>query len=161
MNKIIQLVMLMLISCTMGKYAMAASTVSNDLPVGLWRTIDDVSGQPKAVIQISATDDNHLAGKIVKLFKDPTKLCTACDGEKRNQPILGMTVMTQLAQNQSHPDQWTDGKILDPKTGKLYHCNVRLSDNGQKLNVRGYIGMPLFGRSQTWIRVTNPRGLQS
>jgi uncharacterized protein (DUF2147 family) len=51
-------------------------------------------------------------------------------------------------------DEWTGGEILDPENGKTYKATLKLADNGQKLLVRGYIGLPIFGRSQTWVRRT-------
>ena len=49
-------------------------------------------------------------------------------------------------------DEWKGGEILDPKNGKTYSCRLRLKDDGKKLEVRGYIGFSLFGRSQMWLR---------
>lgn len=129
--------------------------VSNALaasPVGEWKTIDDVSGQAKSIVRVSESANHWLSGKVIKLFKDPGKLCTACEGDNHNKPIVGMTILYDLKPSQEK-DWWEAGQILDPKNGKLYHCTVRLLDNGNKLQVRGYIGLPLFGRSQTWIRV--------
>jgi uncharacterized protein (DUF2147 family) len=134
-------------------YAHAASTSS---PIGQWQTIDDITGKPKAIVKITATSQG-LTGQILNIFPSPghtvNELCTACSGAKHNQPIKGMIILENLVQNKSYPTQWIDGKILDPKNGKTYHCMVQLTDNGNALTVRGFIGMPLFGRSQTWIRV--------
>lgn len=122
-------------------------------PVGLWKTIDDVSGETKSIVQIRSQNSNELSGSVVKLFKNPNKRCDACEGEKHNQPILGMEVITSLQPSKENKLEWVNGTILDPKNGKTYHCNIRLTDNGHKLIVRGFIGLPLFGRSQTWERV--------
>lgn len=126
-----------------------ADTIS---PVGYWKTIDDVSGQPKSIVQIWAAN-NQLHGKVVKIFEDPGKVCTECQGDKRNQPILGMVIMDGLKQSKDQTRDWVNGSILDPHNGKTYHCNLQVAENGQKLTLRGYIGMPLFGRSQTWQKV--------
>lgn len=127
-------------------------------PVGYWKTIDDVTGQPKAIIQITIIK-NTLYGKIVKRFmtSDSKVLCEACQGSLHNKPILGMTVVRNLKQSTQNPNIWANGEILDPKNGKVYRAYLQVSDNGQQLEVRGYIGMPLFGRSQTWIRVGGSR----
>lgn len=124
-------------------------------PVGFWKTIDDVTGRPKSILQISMTSNNTLYGKVVKLFPGAMTTCTACEGEKHNKPILGMTVMENLKQTQGSSNEWSDGMILDPKNGKTYHVTIRVIDGGQKLNVRGYIGISLFGRTQTWLRVNS------
>lgn len=123
-------------------------------PVGYWKTIDDLTGNPKSIIKIWKTPNNILMGQVVKVFpsvdKTENKLCTACKGDKLNQPIVGMVILTGL---KSSSFQWSDGKILDPENGKTYSCSVRVADKGKKLNVHGYTGLPLLGRSQTWQRV--------
>lgn len=121
-------------------------------PIGFWKTIDDTNGQSKSIVQIWEMN-NVLYGKVIKLFSEPNKLCTACDGVRHNQPIIGMTMMDNFKHSKENANEWNGGNILDPKNGKTYHSLVRVAANGQKLNVRGYIGMPLFGRSQTWVRV--------
>ena len=129
--------------------------VLDNSPTGYWQTIDDVTGKPQAIVQIWETSSKILQGRIIKLLnkEDEKKLCQACNGDKHNQPILGMLILDKLKFDTSN--KWDQGNILDPDNGKIYRCTVRLSDNGQKLNVHGYIGFPLFGRSQIWLRV-NP-----
>ena len=123
-------------------------------PEGFWKTIDDVTGKPKSIIKIWKNKDSHLTGRVVRIFpkhgEDQNKLCKACKGKKYNQPIVGMIILTGLTHNSK---QWTNGKILDPENGKQYKCSARLSENGKQLNVRGFIGMSLFGRSQVWERI--------
>lgn len=128
-----------------------------DSPIGFWKTIDDVTHKPKAIIKISKTPQNKLIGEVVKIFPRPghdqNELCLACTNEKHNQRIVGMTILENLSLSNKHPKQWSGGTILDPKNGKTYDCFVQVIENGQKLKVRGYIGLPLLGRSQTWVRV--------
>ena len=119
-------------------------------PIGYWQISDEVSGKPKSIIQIWETSDQHLMGKVVKLFTQNIR-CTTCNGNLHNQPILGMTILSDLKKNQ---DQWNDGKILDPDNGKTYNCTIRLTNNGKNLNVKGFTGLALFGTSQTWERVS-------
>ncbi len=127
-------------------------------PVGEWQTIDDISGKPKAIIRISESAQG-LSGQILKIFPSPghdqNELCTACEGDKHNQPIVGMVILEELTQDQKNHQQWVNGHILDPKTGKVYKSMIELMENGEALKVRGYIGLPLFGRSQTWIRLNS------
>jgi uncharacterized protein (DUF2147 family) len=144
----------MMMSCTF-----AAGFAS---PEGYWKTIDDVTGKPKAIVEIAQGGNGQLSGRILKVFPRPGQeqnpLCTACKGSKHNQRVVGMTILEGLKQQtRDKPNLWTDGKILDPKNGKVYTCQAQLLDGGQKLLVRGYVGLPMFGRSQTWIRVGNPR----
>lgn len=140
------------ILCSIGFSYSRAATI--DSPVGFWKTIDDVSGRPKSIIQIWQTDNHILMGKVVKIFpkvgNDQTKLCTACKGNLHNQPIVGMTILSGLKLKQN---QWSNGHIIDPENGKTYQCALHAVDGGKHLNVRGYIGLPLLGRSQTWERV--------
>jgi uncharacterized protein (DUF2147 family) len=130
----------------------ASALAQSATPAGTWQTIDDQSGKPKAIIQIADDGSGQLSGKVVRgigEFDRPDKRCTACTDERRGQLIQGMTIITGMHQD---GDAWDGGQILDPETGKLYKCKMKLEDGGQKLVVRGYIGVSLLGRSQTWLR---------
>ncbi len=132
--------------------AAAAFAQGTDTPVGVWRTIDDNTHQPKALVQITESADGTLSGKVIKGLNphdNPGKQCTACTDDRKDQPILGMTIIKNMKQD---GDKWDGGNILDPENGKIYKCNMHLEDGGQKLVVRGFIGISLLGRSQTWIR---------
>ena len=121
-------------------------------PVGVWQTIDDNTHHPKALVQITQGDDGTLSGKVIKGLNPhdtPDKRCTSCTDDRKDQLILGMTIIKGMKQD---GDKWDGGNILDPENGKVYKCNMRLEDGGQKLVVRGFIGISLLGRSQTWIR---------
>ncbi len=131
--------------------AAAPACAASDSPVGVWKTIDDHTGKPTALIQITETD-GALQGRIIKILqsdKGPHPICTKCDGKRKNQPVEGMTILWGLHKN-GHT--WNGGHILDPDKGSTYKCNLHTIDNGQKLKVRGYIGFSLLGRTQTWIR---------
>jgi uncharacterized protein (DUF2147 family) len=120
-------------------------------PVGLWKTIDDDTGKPKALIRITEIN-GELRGKIEKLFLDigeKNPKCDKCEGAQKDQPIIGMTILSGMKQEGT---EYGDGQILDPANGKVYKSKMSLADNGKKLNVRGYIGMPMLGRTQTWLR---------
>ena len=121
-------------------------------PVGLWTNIDDADGKPKALIRITETR-GELSGKIEKLYlspgENPNPRCDKCTGEKKDQPVIGMVFMSGLKKQDS---EYSGGEIVDPDNGKVYRSKLTLVDGGKKLNVRGYIGMPMFGRSQTWVR---------
>jgi uncharacterized protein (DUF2147 family) len=123
-----------------------------DSPVGTWQTIDDHTGQPKALVQISADSGGSLDGKVIKGLgpnDQPDRRCTECTDARKDQLILGMTIINDMKKTD---DGWDGGQILDPENGKVYKCKMHLEDGGQKLVVRGYIGVSLLGRSQTWIR---------
>ncbi len=121
-------------------------------PVGLWKNIDDITGKPKALIRIAETN-GEVRGKIEKLFlapgEDPNPRCVKCEGANKDQPVLGMVFMSGLRKTGK---EYSGGEIIDPDDGKVYRSKLTVIDGGKKLNVRGYIGMPMFGRSQIWVR---------
>lgn len=121
-------------------------------PVGRWRSIDDATGKPKAVIDIQKAGNGTLSARIVQVLdtKDgPNPLCTACEGRRRNQPIVGMTVAWEL---RPQGKAWGGGRILDPENGKEYSVRMTPIAAGSRLEVRGFIGMALLGRTQVWVR---------
>ncbi|WP_372006109.1 DUF2147 domain-containing protein [Tistrella mobilis] len=119
---------------------------------GLWRTIDDETGKPRSLVRI-AERDGRWYGRIEKLFRepgeDPDPVCRECTDTRAGQKITGMEILTGLVRDGLAYD---GGEILDPKTGEIYDAKMTLSPDGNTLEVRGFIGLSLFGRSQTWIR---------
>lgn len=126
-------------------------------PVGKWKTIDDETNKPKSIIEISADEKGVLTGKIIQLFKEPNEeqnpLCDKCEGEDHNKPVIGLKIMWDMTKESDN--KWENGKIMDPKKGKTYKCKLTLTDEGKKLQVRGFIGFSLLGRTQTWERQPN------
>jgi uncharacterized protein (DUF2147 family) len=123
---------------------------SQNKVVGKWKTIDDETGQEKSIIEIYEKD-GKIYGKVIEILDIEHKksVCSNCSGTDKDKPILGMTVIKGLKKDE---DEYNSGKILDPKNGKLYKCYITL-ENKDKLKVRGYIGISLFGRTQYWYRV--------
>lgn len=121
-------------------------------PVGVWKTIDDATGKEKSLVRITETA-GVLSGKVEKGL-DPAQpqdsRCDACTDGRKGQPIVGMTIIRNVKQ---HDAVWEGGDILDPNNGKIYRVKLTPSGDNKKLEVRGYVGTPLFGRSQTWLRV--------
>lgn len=130
--------------------ASPGSPASPTSPVGLWKTVDE-SGEAKSMVRIW-TENERLYGKIETLLGgvDPNVQCIKCKGEKRNAPVIGMVILEGLRQNGT---EWSGGSILDPKSGKTYKCRVEVHDQGTRLEVRGYVGFSLLGRTQHWYRV--------
>lgn len=128
----------------------AAMAADQPAEVGLWQTISDKDGKPKGYIRIRLVGD-ELRGVIERGMPgdDINELCTECPGERKNQPKIGLTIITGMHRVKDH---WGGGEILDPNNGTLYRCRIRAVDSGAKLEVRGYLGLSLFGRSQTWLR---------
>jgi uncharacterized protein (DUF2147 family) len=125
---------------------------AQDTPVGLWKTIDDQTGKPKSLVRITE-NGGELSGRIEKLYREPTEdqnpKCVKCEGPNKDQPIIGMTILTGLRKDD---DSYGGGHVLDPHNGKTYKAKITLTDGGKKLDMRGYIGTPLLGRTQTWLR---------
>jgi uncharacterized protein (DUF2147 family) len=121
-------------------------------PVGLWKTVDDKTGEARSFLRIWL-DKGELFGKVEKLIRkpgeNPNPLCDECSGDKKDKPIMGMTIMWGLKQD---GETWSGGHILDPDNGTTYKCRVKIVDGGEKIDVRGYIGFSLLGRSQIWHR---------
>ncbi len=132
--------------------AVSLNAFADGSPVGLWKSIDDTSGKPSALIRITESG-GELTGKIEKLFRAPGEeanpLCVKCEGALKDQPIIGMTMLSGLKKD---GDEYDGGQILDPGNGKSYKSKLTVSDDGKKLNVRGYIGVPMLGRTQVWLR---------
>lgn len=121
-------------------------------PVGTWRTIDDATGKPKSIVQVYATDNGTLQARVLQVLdpeKGPNPLCDACEGKNHNQPVVGMVIAWGL---RHHGSRWDDGRILDPGNGKVYSARMTPGADGKTLEVRGYIGMPMLGRTQVWQR---------
>lgn len=120
--------------------------------IGLWKSIDDETGDPKSIVNIFV-EDGKLYGDVVKLFRkpgeDPDPICDKCDEDdpRYNQKIIGMTIITDM-EYQEDDNEWEDGEILDPKKGTVYDCKLWVEDG--KLQVRGYV--LFFHRTQEWLR---------
>jgi uncharacterized protein (DUF2147 family) len=132
-----------------------AAYAATDTPAGTWTQVDDATGKPKSIIEITEQPDGTLQGAVKQvLFSDqgPHPVCDKCEGERQGKPVEGMVIMWGVKQDGG---VWDGGQILDPHNGKIYKVKLSLKDGGQKLDVRGYIGMPMLGRTQTWIRKTD------
>lgn len=117
---------------------------------GKWKTFDEETGNEKSIVEIFSKDGKAYAKVLQVLEKGKEdKICESCSGSKKNQPIKGMEIIDGLSKD---GDEWNDGKILDPKTGKEYKCYILLEEKN-KLKVRGYLGFSLMGRTQYWTRL--------
>ena len=135
---------------------LVASTVSawaQMTPEGLWRNIDDKTGEAKAEIRIRDAGDGSLVGVLEKrLNKDakPEDLCKECSDDRKDKPLLGLELI-RGAKKAEGKEVWEGGKIIDPEDGRIYGLRMTPIEAGKKLEVRGSIGH--FGRTQTWVRV--------
>ncbi len=123
-------------------------------PVGLWKTIDDDGKTEKSLVRITESA-GLLSGRIEKIF-DPAKasaVCEKCTDERKGKPVLGLTILRKVSAAKDDPDLWEGGDITDPNNGKTYRVRLKPVEGGKKMEVRGYVGTPLLGRTQTWIRM--------
>ena len=118
--------------------------------IGKWKTIDDVTGNAKSIIEIYK-ENGKFYGKVAEILTpdEADKVCSLCEGSKKDQRIQGMILLTDLVKD---GNEWNDGEILDPNNGKTYSCYITL-EKDDKLKVRGYIGFSLLGRTQYWYKV--------
>ena len=124
-------------------------------PVGVWKSIDDETGKEKSFVRVVQAG-GVLIGTVEKaLNPDPnaSRTCDLCTDERKGQVIVGMEIIRGVTKSAGTEGLWDGGEILDPQKGKLYKVRMTPIEGGAKLEVRGYVGMPLLGRTQTWIRV--------
>lgn len=135
--------------CFLIPYSLHAADLS-----GLWQTTDDRTGKPRSLVRIVENAGEYSAVVEKGLLATDTgdAVCDKCTDERKGQKIVGMTIAKHLKPS-SKSNVYEDGEILDPENGKTYKCKMTLSPNGNELEVRGFIGFSLLGRSQTWKRV--------
>ncbi|MDY3536398.1 DUF2147 domain-containing protein [Riemerella anatipestifer] len=116
---------------------------------GKWKTIDDETEQAKSIVEIFKKSDGKYYGKVVQLLIKPADPnCSLCKDDRKGKPILGMEVIRGIKKDGNTFD---GGTITNPKNGKVYKCSIERE--GNKLNVRGYIGISIAGRTQVWHKV--------
>jgi uncharacterized protein (DUF2147 family) len=120
-------------------------------PLGVWKTIDDTTHKPRAFIRLFERE-GEIFGRIESSFdpKEAHEICEKCSGDRKDKPVVGMVIMRHM---RKHGDEYSGGDIVDPETGWVYRCKFTLEDGGKKMSIRGFLGISLLGRSQTWYRV--------
>lgn len=138
----------------MSLLAFAGTAFAQATPVGVWKTIDDKTKSERAQIRITESG-GVLTGRIEKLLAadaKPDSVCDKCEDDRKDKPIVGMEILRGVKKAAAE-NTWDGGTILDAAEGKVYKVRMQPADGGKKLEVRGYVGMPMLGRTQTWIRV--------
>lgn len=142
--RIVPLLMMMIVS--------GAAPAQALTPAGLWKTFSDRTGEADGLVRIVEVG-GEFEGTVQAVFSppapSPNPLCEECLGELKDRPVVGLKILRGLRHN---GDQYSDGEILDPDDGIVYRCTARLVEGGRKLELRGYIGIALFGRTQVWLR---------
>ena len=153
MNNTLRTVCLLAALLVAGTMA-AAPAPDMQSPLGWWRTFDDKTGQARGIVKIYE-QGGRLFGRLERSFTPgaATRVCSVCKDERKDQPVIGLLLIRNL---KLEDGEYGGGDILDPDSGTVYRCKLRLEQQGTRLVVRGYIGISLFGRSQTWQRETAP-----
>lgn len=124
---------------------------AQDAALGRWRTIDDNTGKPRSIVEVYEATDGTVAARVLRVL-DPGKpdpACDTCEGERHGKPVVGMVI----AWNLRHAGRRLEGgSILDPDNGKVYSVRMTPAAGGTRLEVRGYLGIALLGRTQVWLR---------
>ncbi|OGT40067.1 MAG: hypothetical protein A3E81_03495 [Gammaproteobacteria bacterium RIFCSPHIGHO2_12_FULL_36_30] len=136
-------------------FAFAETTMNTQSVAGYWQTINKKTKKPSSIIHIKQNGEFY-EGRIIKTFPSPgeskTKICVGCTGAQKGKPILGLTIIKNMVCQSRACEH---GTILDPRDGKLYHATMHLINQGMALKVRGYVGIPLFGKTVVWQRVSH------
>ncbi|QIK54828.1 DUF2147 domain-containing protein [Dysgonomonas sp. HDW5B] len=131
-------------------FLVSVFSVNAQSVIGKWKTFDDATGDAKSIVEITEKD-GKIYGKVIEILNPEKKnaKCNNCPDSDKDKPVLGLYVIKGLSKDGK---EYSNGKILDPSSGKLYKCTVSL-DGNDKLKVRGYVGISAFGRNQIWTRV--------
>ena len=129
----------------------AVYAADGNSPIGLWKTFDDRTGSARAIVRV-CEENGKLFGRIERSFTPgaETRVCGVCTDERKNQPIIGLLIIRNM---KPADGEYSGGDILDPENGSVYRCKLHVDESGTHLVVRGFIGISLLGRTQTWQRL--------
>ena len=136
--------------------SLASVTAFSATIEGFWHSIDDRTGEQLSIVEIRKGADGRYHGKIAYRYPVPGGValthCTKCPPPYTNQPIVGLEFFSGFKQDEKNPNLYVDGRVLEPKSGKIYKGKANLSADGKRLRLRGYVGVSALGRTQVWIR---------
>ena len=139
--------------------SLASVTAFSATIEGFWHSIDDRTGEKLSIVEIRKGADGRYHGKIAYRYPVPGGAalinCTKCPPPYTNQPILGLEILSGFKEDPDKRNAYVDGKVLEPKSGKIYKGKANLSADGKRLRLRGYVGVSALGRTQVWIRTDN------
>ena len=142
------------LAAALALFALCGAALAQATPVGVWKSIDDKTKAERSQVRITESG-GVLSGRIEKLLAadaSPDAKCDKCQDDRKDKPIVGMEIIRGVKKAEAE-NTWEGGTILDPAEGKVYKVRLQTADGGKKLEVRGYIGTPMLGRTQTWLRV--------
>ncbi len=132
----------------------AISATAQMTPIGLWKTISDKDGTPQSEVRI-VDNGGVLSATLVKVYRPTFKgdeVCVECKDDRKDKPIIGLELMRGLKKTDGK-DVWEGGTNVEPDSGTVYKAKVTPIEGGAKLEMRGFVGFALLGRTQTWIRI--------
>ena len=140
--------------------SLASVTAFSATIEGFWHSIDDRTGEKLSIVEIRKGADGRYHGKIAYRYPVPGGAalinCTKCPPPYTNQPLLGLEIFSGFKEDPDKRNAYVDGKVLEPKSGKIYKGKANLSADGKRLRLRGYVGISALGRTQVWIRTDSP-----
>ena len=141
--------------CGLAALVVSVGVCAQATPVGLWKTIDDATKKERSYVRITDAG-GVLSARIEKLIDTPDAdklVCDKCTDDRKDKPLIGLPLVRGVKKNEEADNPtWDGGTILDPANGKTYKVRLTPIEGGSKLQVRGYIGAPVFGRTQVWLR---------
>jgi uncharacterized protein (DUF2147 family) len=138
---------------TLALLSACGTALAQATPVGVWKSIDDKTKAERSQVRITESG-GVLTGRIEKLLAADAKQdakCDKCEDDRKDKPIVGLEIIRGVKKAEAE-NTWEGGTILDPAEGKVYKVRLQPVEGGKKLEVRGYVGMPMLGRTQTWVR---------
>ena len=136
--------------------SLASVTAFSATIEGFWHSIDDKTGEKLSIVEIRKGADGTFRGKILYRYPVPGGValthCTKCPPPYTNQPIVGLEFFSGFKEDPDKRNAYVDGKVLEPKSGKIYKGKANLNADGKRLRLRGYVGISALGRTQVWIR---------